>query len=685
MAAALSRALKLPGKKGSELGEYDPLTQADSEDESEEDDLVLNYPRNGLGRDSCLGSGSSVLRGGRSGRLVGAEDDAQEEDDEEEEDDWREQLPSKSKRDRDGMKYWSQRDQAEEDRGCPGPMGAAGLGISSSDAEEKMRMTHAIRTAFFLVPLVCATLLVLLCAFLIPCQKGELEIRPEWERALGIAGGVTPSALALWDFDGDSVEDVLLGVTEQTNDTQPAQGKVQKYKIYSAVALSAVSGQVLWRSIMRESVKYIQCGLQYSAQLSPVCLLIGKSVVMAINGTTGKKLWSVLLKNIDSQAVSLPDLQGDSVPDLLIATLPADVGPDLSLNLISGLTGAKLGHPMPFNLTGQGKVIGPLLHKTQHGAYYILFGRGNVEAISLHDIYVRATGKMPQAVSQKDPVWEGLKKTSNSSFIDIYRGTERVEFLAPSLCLALVTSTTVWMQFQNLNTTRSDWVLVYGSSTVSSAQREGRTQKWTFSSPPIHSQPVPGHYNDDGVLDLFVQHSANGSMTAQVIDGATGRPLWTAEFVCPGLDIDASAVSTTNGFSAFLFWASEPIIAQKNGAKTTVAPGVVAAEPLIRKLFLLHPTYPAILLQLASTTDTAVTSAVSYQEHQKDASYITVSSPPTPHSDPGARLIKNMSLRAAIAKAQVVRLQESKKTGGPIKSSVFEVNKFFRHLSFKRQ
>lgn len=49
---------------------------------------------------------------------------------------------------------------------------------------------------------------------------------------------------------------------------------------------------------------------------------------------------------------------------------------DLSLNLISGLTGAKLGHPVPFNLTGQGKLIGPLLHETQQGAYYILFGLG---------------------------------------------------------------------------------------------------------------------------------------------------------------------------------------------------------------------------------------------------------------------------------------------------------------------
>nr|XP_046271867.1 protein FAM234B [Scatophagus argus] len=688
MAAALSRALKLPGKKGSDLGEYDPLTQADSEDESEEDDLVLNYPRNGLGRDSCLSVGSSKLRGGRSGRLVGAEDEAQE-DEEDEEDEWRERLPSKAGQDRDdmaGVQYWSHRDSGRdrvgEDRGVAGTLGVAGLRVHSADAEEKrMRMKNAVRSAFFLVPLVCATLLVLLCAFLIPCQKGDLEKRLQWERALGHAGGVTPPALALWDVDGDSVKDVFLGVTEWTNDTHPSQGN----KIYSAVALSAVSGQVLWRKVMWESVMYIQCGLQHGTQPSPVVLLIGKSVVTAVNGTTGKNLWSVPLKNIEFQAVLLPDLQGDSVPDLLIATLPADEALDLSLTLISGMTGMKLGHPVPFNLTGQGKLIGPLLHETQQGAYYILFGLGNVEAVSLRDIYFQATGKMPipQALRRKDPGWEGLKKT-NSSFIHIYRGSERVEFLLP-LVAGFGNSHNNLDTVSNLNSTKSDWVLVYGSSKLSVLRQKDIRKEWTFNSGPIHSQPAPGHFNDDGILDLFIQHSANGIMQAQVVDGANGHLLWSAEFVCPRLVLETSAISTSTGRSAFLFWASEPIKLHKNVTKTTVAPGVAAAEPLIRKLFLLHPAYPTILLELTSTTDTAVTSAVSYQEHQKDATYITVSSRPTPESEPGARIVKSMSLRAAITKGQIVRLGESNKTGEPVKPGAFEVIKFFRRLSFRHQ
>ncbi|XP_008282749.1 protein FAM234B [Stegastes partitus] len=690
MAAALSRALKLPGKKGSELGEYDPLTQADSEDESEEDDLVLNYPRNGLGRDGCLGSGSSKLRGGRSGRLVGAPDEAQEDEEEEEEDEWREHLPSKSRQDKGDMKgvqYWSHGDSARErmgeDRRGSGALGGAGLGVHSAEAEEKrMRVKNAVRSAFFLVPLVCAMLLVLLCAFLIPCQKGDLEKTPQWERALGDAGGVTPPALALWDVDGDSVEDVFLGVTGWTNDTHGAQGN----KIFSAVAVSAAGGQVLWRKFMQESVMYIQCGLQFSSQPSAVCLLISKSILMAVNGTTGKELWSVTLKNIESQAVLLPDLQGDSVPDLLVATLPADEALDLSLRLISGRTGAKLGDPVPFNLTGQGRLIGPLLHETQQGAYYILFGLGNVEAISLRDIYVRATGKtnVTQALRKKDPAWEGLKKTNLSSFIHIYRGSERVEFLLP-LVPGFGNNRNSLDTVSNLNSSRSDWVLVYGFSKLSVLRQRDLRKEWTFNSAPIHSQPSLGHFNDDGILDLFIQHSANGVMKTQIVDGANKDVLWTSEFVCPRLVLETSAISTSTGQSAFLFWASEPIKAQRNVTKTTVAQGVAAAEPLIRKLFLLHPAYPLILLELTSTTDTTVTSAVSYQEHQKDASYVTVSSRPTPDSEPGARVVKTMSLRAAITKGQIVRLGEPGKTGAPVKPGAFEINKFFRRLTFKRQ
>uniref|UniRef100_A0A1A8M232 Chromosome 22 open reading frame 32 n=2 Tax=Nothobranchius TaxID=28779 RepID=A0A1A8M232_9TELE len=685
MAAALSRALKLPGKKGSDLGEYDPLTQADS-DESEEDDLVLNYPRNGLGRDSCLGSGSSKLH--KSERLVGeAQDDDEEEDDD---DEWMQRLPGKSRRDRGEPKdvqLWSHRDlsrerMGEERRGA-GTSGGAGLGDHNADAEKKrIRARNVVRSMFFLVPLACATLLVLMCAFLIPCQKAELEKKLQWEKALGDAADPTPPALALWDVDGDAIEDVLVAVTEWTNETHTAQ----RNKNYSMVAVSALSGRVLWRKVMRESVTYIQCGLRYSEQPSPVCLLIAKSILMAINGTTGKRLWMVQLKDIESQAVLLPNIDSDRVPDLLIATLPDDKFIDLSLTLISGLSGTVLGRPVPFNLTGQGKLIGPLLHETQQGAFYILFGLGNVQAISLQDIYFRAFGDMAmtQALRRKDTMWEGLKKNNLSSFIRIYRGSEHVEFLLP-LVANWGNNHNSLDTVANLNSTRSNWVLVYGASTLSVLRQKDLRKEWTFTSASIHSQPALGHFNKDNVLDLFVQHSANGIMQAQIVDGSNGSLLWRADFVCPRLVLETSTIFTSTGQSAFLFWASEPIKAPRNATKTTRAPGIAAARPLIRKLFLLHPAFPTVLLELNSTTETAVTSAVSYQERLKDATYITVSSRPTPDSEPAARVVRSMSLKAAVSRGQIVRLAGSNKEEASSKPATFELNTFFRRLYFKRQ
>lgn len=59
--------------------------------------------------------------------------------------------------------------------------------------------------------------------------------------------------------------------------------------VYSVVALSAAGGHVLWRKVMPAPVIYIQSGLQYPSQPSPVVLLISRSMITAINGTTGEE------------------------------------------------------------------------------------------------------------------------------------------------------------------------------------------------------------------------------------------------------------------------------------------------------------------------------------------------------------------------------------------------------------
>ncbi|KAL0199267.1 hypothetical protein M9458_007807, partial [Cirrhinus mrigala] len=60
-----------------------------------------------------------------------------------------------------------------------------------------------------------------------------------------------------------------------------------------------------------------------------------------------------------------------------------------------------------------------------------------------------------------------------------------------------------------------------------------------------------------------------------------------------------------------------------------------------------------------------------YQVQQKDASYISVSSRPSSGRALGAQMLKTLSLRAAIADAQIVRLTDAGRDG---KLSAFHVN-----------
>ncbi|XP_077061685.1 protein FAM234B isoform X2 [Siphateles boraxobius] len=639
MAAALSRALKLPGKKVSDLGEYDPLTQADSEDETEDDDLVLNYPRNGL-----------------SPAAVDLRDEEEEFEEEGE---------------------WPQREGA-------GPEVEVG-GACEGKAE---RVRGAVRTTAFLLPLGCAALLVLMCAFLLPCPQGAPHLT-HWQRALGDASGVTSPPLALWDVDGDGLEDVLIGVTSISNDTQPINAQSKEFSVW---AVSGVSGQLLWTRPLREPLFSVQCGLQTGSadlqtgsadpqtgsadpQTGSACVLISSGHIIAVNASTGRTWWTASVSDVESHAVLLPDLDGDAFPDLLIATLPADQVSDLALVLLSGRAGALIGRPVNFNLTAQGKLIGPLLRETQARAYYVLFGLGTVEAVSLSLIYRQATGGTAVSrVLQKEPSWERLRKSNSSRLI--HTSSEQVEFLLP-LVVGQGAQHSNLDSVLVLNSSRSERMLVCGADGRLSVLRENDTHTaWSLGPAAIHTRPASGHFNEDNVPDLLIHQSANGVRKVQILDGARGRSLWKAEFVCPRLAVEDSSVLTSSGQSVFLFWAGDPL--SLNVTKATSQ----AAEPVLRKLFLLHPSYPTILLQLSSTTDTVLTATVSYQPQQRDASYISVSSRPTSGRRPAAQRLKSLSLRAAIADAQILQLPDASRDASP--DTPFHVSKFFRRLSFKQ-
>ncbi|NXX71110.1 F234B protein, partial [Spizella passerina] len=323
------------GKKSPDLGEYDPLTQADS-DESE-DDLVLNIQKNG------------GVKNGKS--------------------------PPEEMQDPDsdvevGMTKQHTSESAPE--GYPADTAA------SLEQKAAPSLMPYLRTAIFLLTVVISMILVLVCAFLIPCPPRDLH--NTWNRNLGQGAGGVLSPLELCDVNGDGLPDILIVFTALMNASVMGVSRPS----VTVVALSGMNGSTLWSIQLPEETQSVQCnGLSLGAAAGPVCLVTGTSKFLSLlSASTGKTIWTLNSIHLSSgilaaPAATLPDVDGDGIRDIVVLVL-TETQPDVVFILVSGKTGTALGGPVRYSTNGEGKVIGPQVHITSRGAIYILFGFGKV-------------------------------------------------------------------------------------------------------------------------------------------------------------------------------------------------------------------------------------------------------------------------------------------------------------------
>ncbi|KAM7115353.1 protein FAM234B isoform 7-T8 [Molossus nigricans] len=498
MATVLSRALKLPGKKSPDLGEYDPLTQADS-DESE-DDLVLDLQQKNGG----VKNGTSPL-----GEAPEPDSDAEV------------AGPAKP-----------HLSEVTTERYPVEPLGGLEQKAASS-------IVSYVRTSVFLLTLVVSMVLVLVCAFLIPCPPRDLH--STWSRHLGPQGGGDLSPLELADVNGDGLRDVLLSfVTSRNGSAVGVSGPPAVL-----MCLSGMNGSTLWSSPLPEEVRDITClDLMPGSMPGTVCLVTGThKMLSAFNATSGKAIWTLnsnYLSNgtLAAPGVVLPDVDEDGVRDLVVLAV-GEPQPDLCFLLVSGRTGRPVGRPVKYNVVGVGNLIGPQVYVTANGAVYILFGFGNIQAVALRDLFVQAQNRdsSPPSLQIEEPEWEKRRSINLSELIDIY------------------------------------------------------------------SQPTPGYFTDDQTLDFLLQIQDGVGMKKDVILG------------------------------------TEP--------------------PGLHHLYLLHPAFPSILLDLANATGTVTASEVGINDLWKDAFYVTRTTGPSSRGHPAPLVVSKLSLRWALMEGQMVQIKET--------------------------
>ncbi|KAJ7397235.1 protein FAM234B [Pitangus sulphuratus] len=564
MATVLSRALKLPGKKSPDLGEYDPLTQADS-DESE-DDLVLNIQKNG------------GVKNGKS--------------------------PPEEIQDPDSDVEVGMTKQHTSESAPEGyPAETAG----SLEQKAAPSLMPYLRTAIFLLTVVISMILVLVCAFLIPCPPRDLH--NTWNRNLGQGAGGILSPLELCDVNGDGLPDILIVFTALMNASVMGVSRPS----VTVVALSGMNGSTLWSIQLPEETRSVQCnGLSLGAAAEPVCLVTGISKFLSLlSAPTGKTIWTLNSIHLSSgilaaPAATLPDVDGDGIRDIVVLALK-ETQPDVFFILVSGKTGTALGGPVKYSTNGEGKVIGPQVHITSRGAIYILFGFGNVQAVALKDIFTQARNRdsFPAMLQQEEPEWEKRRSVNLSELIDIYSGG--VDFLQ--------TMKTPDTNCSNLLiTTKEGLILLRG---------QDLEPRWTLELQNISSQPVPGYFGSDQTLDFMLQ--------AQTGDGNKKQP------------------------------------------------GPRPERPGLHHLYLLHPVFPTVLLDLTNATDKVIASAVGINDLQKDAFHITVTTTATSEKQPGFLSVSKLGLKwAMMSQGRMVWLKD---TTTP-KISRGEVRRFLARMKF---
>ncbi|KAM4650791.1 protein FAM234B isoform 2-T2 [Discoglossus pictus] len=582
MAAALSRALKLPGKKSHDPREYDPLTQADS-DESE-DDLVINIQQNG---------------GVQNGKSLRDED---------------------YDLDRASKRVLQRPVDCKQD--C-----LSTLGEIDPELKATSSLVSYVRSTVFILTVVISMIIVLMCAFLIPCPHRDQH--NFW--TVRVIQDTEVSSIELFDVDKDGVPDILLSLlTPKLNTSQD----VLKHQL-SVAAFSGFNSSILWRSPVQEDVRSIQCGrLVLGAQQDDTCLLTGTSkLLQLVSSSSGKTVWTMNPNHVSNGTIAaptvvLPDLDEDNISDLLVLTI-GEIQLDLGFLLVSGRTGKPLGRMVKYGIVGGGKLLGPQTHFISQGEIYILFGFGAVQAVSLRDIYAQAKNRDNFPNILKKDLEEKRNPFNLSKLVDVY--SSGVEFLQ-----------NVPLPGYNC----SDLLITTGSG-LSLLQGQDMEQRWSISLSGIHRPPVTGHFNSDGKPDFLLQVQSGFGKKIIIVDGVSGEALW--EWETSMNEAEAASVPTADGKSIFLFWGNQNSPSDKSVQNKNL------------HLYMLCPTYPNVILDLFNVSTPVVASAVGMNELETDAflAFLTVNKEQDV-SGKLSRALSKLGLRWALSHSQPLSVGNTK-------------------------
>ncbi|XP_047232222.1 protein FAM234A [Girardinichthys multiradiatus] len=483
------------------------------------------------------------------------------------------------------------------------------------------RMTHWRTAVFFLSLFLCLTV-VFAFSFVIPCPERP-QYNVTWNR--DFAEAATYDFLAFEQANRDKVMDVLFVIksTESSPNKSCANAGLPSPCLFM-LALDGTKGRTLWERPLDAEFHWAQCGLQTGTRRSWHCLLSHSDNLTAIDKYTGDVVWQQpqptgLRSSLP--VLSVPDLDGDKVSDVVLV---ASDDTQTQLILLSGKKGTQIGSTVIIDSIGTNN---HLLHYTKGGSYYVLLQRDSrVCGLALWKIAAKA---------KLEPV-PGLNKDK-----DLENNASNTTGLVP------IYLSEAGSLLRIKDSDDSSDLLAVSKRVVALVDGSTLKLRWRFNTIAIIGKPSFGHFNKDNILDLVVEDDVgNFTKRITILDGQTGGLLWESNLLASTNSPRPDAIHTINSFSVFMFWGLVP--SESN-----------SSEPLTSEQhsYMLHPSYPNVLLECTNVPDHIVTFKATLMELGRHAAYFLLKGPEKEGSE-GTVVLTKRKLKQDVPSCNLIRISD---------------------------
>ncbi|NXL73626.1 F234A protein, partial [Leptocoma aspasia] len=478
------------------------------------------------------------------------------------------------------------------------------------------------RTAAFFISLFLCLIIVFAFSFVIPCPERPISERT-WFQYYNNA--VPYPFLALEDVNENKVQDVLFAFKSSNGSSRLnvscLDGGLPSPCAFIA-AVSGTNGSVLWESPAVEDVQWLQCGIQQlGTAATPGCLVMEKPLSLtAVSLQTGEVLWRQSSDfgadyTVLTPLSVIPDVDNDGVQDLLIFITKKG---QVKVFIHSGQTGQQIGSMGSLSVDGNARYVRLQLHSSSYFLFYTgtaLLGKAVVGV------------KIKLLNFQPDSQWE--------EHID--RATHRLSLLrfGDIHYLAKVPGRS------------RDNILVVNSEMAMLINTKDLHTEWTLNVSRVLSEPLLGYYKPDAHSIVLESEVGPDRKKVMIVESESGAVQWELKLNSGAGSPGPATLPTADHRSAFLLWGDY----QEPGNETRhTAP--------LQTLYLFHPSYTNVLLELRNSTDQIIAFTAALFERSRHACYVLLRGPQASEG-PGPMSLMKRKLKEDVAVSRVIWLRRT--------------------------